>query len=65
MSKNEKALLNHFVRVWRASFLSNAWRDKYFSDAENFLEEHYPEWLDYVHDFDAFQELTINDKLKS
>ena len=61
MTKKEKSLLNRFVRILRAPYLSNDWKNKYYSDAENFLGEHYPDWLDYVHDAEAFQDLTQAD----
>ena len=61
MTEKEKALLNHFVRIWRAPYLSNDWKNKYYSEAEDFLGDHQPEWLDYITDYEAFEELSRGD----
>ena len=63
MSKKEKALLNHLVRIWRAPFLNDRWKTKYYIDAENFLGEHYEDWLKYIHSADDFHDLVEADKL--
>ena len=64
MSKNEKALLNHLVRIWRAPHINDAWQSKYYNEAEGFLEKNYPEWVHYISSAEAVDELVINDKLK-
>ena len=61
MSDKEYDLLSHLVRIWRAPFCTNKWKDKFYGDAENFIHDNYPEWLDYIHNADAFEELTKND----
>ena len=62
ISDKEYNLLNHLVRIWRAPFCGDNWKDKFYIEAENFIQEHYPEWLDYIHSADAFEELTRKDK---
>ena len=57
ISKKEKILLNHLVKVWRAPFVSNTHKDQYYSEAEDYLREHYEDWLKYIYNSEEFDKL--------
>ena len=60
ISKKEKILLTHLVKIWQAPFASDTYKDKYYSEAENFLYENYTDWVKYIHDSVEFDKLTSN-----
>ena len=60
ISKKEKILLTHLVKIWKAPFISDTHKNKYYSEAENFLYENYTDWVKYIHDSVEFDKLTSN-----
>ena len=62
-SEKEYLLLSHLVRIWRAPFCADNWKDKFYAEAEDFIQKNYPEWLDYIHSADAFEDLTRHDNI--
>ena len=40
-SEKEYLLLSHLVRIWRAPFCADNWKDKFYAEAEDFIQKNF------------------------
>ena len=57
MTKKEKKLLIHLIKIWQAPFVSDEHKVRYYEDAENYILDNYGGWMDYIYHSENFDEL--------